>query len=107
MRVLSLAAVLGASIFLGGSGGAAVGQAADADRPRVDFCGDPLPEHALARLGTERLSPSDETWAIALSPDGKTVASGVIPGATRGDRRRRLAGIRFRVQGFGDRHSGN
>jgi len=38
-------------------------------KTRVDFYGDPLPEHALARLGTTRFRET----ALALTPDGKTL----------------------------------
>src|SRR5213079_588699 len=38
---------------------------------RVDIHGDPLPDGAIARFGTERLRAADS--ALALSPDGKTI----------------------------------
>jgi RNA polymerase sigma factor (sigma-70 family) len=43
--------------------------------PARDRAGDPLPPLALARLGTTRLTHGDSVAAVAISADGKTVAS--------------------------------
>ena len=49
--------------------------------PKRDLFGDPLPDGAIARCGTVRFLPDCETWAVALSPDGKTAAVGSMPGS--------------------------
>ncbi len=46
-----------------------------ATEPGVDRHGDPLPEGAVSRLGTVRLRPGYPVGALALAPDGATVAT--------------------------------
>jgi WD40 repeat protein len=52
------------------------GEVANADvQPRVDRFGDPLPHHALARMGTVRFRHPHRIAGIRCLPDGKTLYS--------------------------------
>jgi RNA polymerase sigma factor (sigma-70 family) len=51
--------------------------------PRTDALGDPLPDGAVARMGSLRLYHGAEVRRVALSPDGKLVASTDRDGSNR------------------------
>jgi WD40 repeat protein len=52
-------------------------------RPQMDFFGDPLPNQAIARLGTVRFRHNGPIYAIAFSPDGQLIASAASHGQVR------------------------
>jgi WD40 repeat protein len=65
LTVLSLLATAGA-------------QQVGTGRPATDAHGDPLPPHAVARIGTIRLRHAAYVSSLAFSPDGKRIASTTI-----------------------------
>src|SRR5262245_54085364 len=54
---------------------AAVGPIAHGGKSKTDLNGAPLPEGALARLGTLRWRAGGEVQTISFTPDGKTIAA--------------------------------
>src|SRR5262245_57179569 len=68
--------------------------------PRTDLYGDPLPEGAIARMGSVRWRHCSSILAVRFSPDGKILATGGndsiirLWNATTGQELRQLAGHR-------------
>ena len=48
----------------------------EAPAPRLDLYGDPLPDRAIARLGSLKLRHLGQVLCVAYSPDGKVIATG-------------------------------
>src|SRR6516164_8644363 len=75
-------------------------------RPRLDAYGDPLPDGALARVGTLRLRHAGSAINVAFAPDGKSLASsgndGLIRlwGVATGKEIRRFEGHEGNVDGL-------
>ncbi len=70
--------LLALSVLAAGAGLAAQAQPKDAKHARTDRYGDPLPDGALTRLGTVRPQAKEEFFSVALSRDGRTVATGGV-----------------------------
>jgi WD40 repeat protein len=74
-RLLIRCALLLALLGMNSARGQTAGREKEADPPRTDRYGDPLPPGAVARLGTIRLRQPGGVRGIAYSPDGKHLAS--------------------------------
>jgi WD40 repeat protein len=75
-------------------------------RIRTDLYGDPLPQGAVARLGTLRFRAPAEITALAYAANGKTIAISTNTGlflfdAISGKKLRHLAGFEF-IAGWGN-----
>jgi WD40 repeat protein len=65
----------GATLAIAGGRSSAAPRPGKADVGRRDIVGDPVPPGAVVRIGTARLRHSDPVSALAVSPDGKWIAS--------------------------------
>jgi WD40 repeat protein len=72
LRCLALAALVSAPCVAPGADGE---KPKAKGTPRIDLSGDPLPEGAVARLGTVRLRHPRPVEAVGFSPDGKLLIS--------------------------------
>jgi WD40 repeat protein len=99
----SLVVLIGAAVVDQVSGQPQPLPLAETRPSRVDTFGDPLPDGALARLGTVRFRQGNSIHAVAISPDGKTIASAGYPTATHlwdaatGKRTGRLEGSEYSI----------
>jgi WD40 repeat protein len=73
--VLLSLCVLGAAQGVAGAPAVGAGAPGKKDVGRRGIVGDPLPAGAVARIGSLRLRHSDPVTALAVSPDGKWIAS--------------------------------
>src|SRR5207253_8727943 len=84
MVVLSLGTVTAVGVMVGGVARLAqepadktpaVARPVERQQTRRDLFGDPLPEGAVARLGTVRFNHGDSLATLHFLPDGKTILS--------------------------------
>jgi WD40 repeat protein len=75
-----LTLLVGLLIFVGG---ACAEPPDDKSSPRTDLYGDPLPEGAIARMGTLRFRFEEPVTEIVFAPDGKTIAATIRDGTVR------------------------
>src|SRR5579871_3705874 len=64
-------------------------------KPRLDRFGDPLPEGAVARMGSGRMRQGSSIRSLSFTPDGKSLVAGgygqvYLWDAATGKRRRRF-----------------
>ena len=71
LRAVSLIVLTAISVVMLGAAGVARGE--DKPAPRVDRLGDPLPEGAVSRLGTQRWRHDGNVSFIAYADGGKQV----------------------------------
>src|SRR5262245_59265570 len=85
-------------LLLAGAAGLVAQQPPAPQSARTDIYGDPLPQGAVARLGTIRFRHGKGIAALALSPDGKSITSAggdgsiVVHDAATGAKLRSISG---------------